>query len=77
VSSAFYPFPLPRSSRRGVDARREKDLAFNGALARRGIVAQKRLRALLEKTPVAEAVCERIRRDIARDFDGQTSPDGK
>lgn len=58
-------------------ARREKDLAFNGALARRGIVAQKRLLALLEKTPVAEAVCERIRRDIARDFDGQTSPDGK
>jgi hypothetical protein len=58
-------------------ARREKDLAFNGALARRGIVAQKRLLALLEKTPVAEAVCERIRRDIARDFDGQTSPDEK
>jgi hypothetical protein len=50
-------------------ARRE-----NGELARRGIVDQKRLLALLEKTPVAEAVRERTRRDIARDFGGQTSP---
>jgi hypothetical protein len=49
-------------------ARREKDLAFTRELARRGIVVQKKLFALLDKTAVAEEVRERIRADIARDF---------
>jgi hypothetical protein len=50
-------------------AGREKDREFTRALARRGIVARHRLLGLLEKTPVSEDVRERIRRDIARDFD--------
>lgn len=49
-------------------ARREKDLAFNRELARRAIVARDRLLALVDKTPVSDEVRERIRRDIARDF---------
>jgi hypothetical protein len=49
-------------------ARREKDLAFNRALAQRGIVTAERLLQLLPKTPVAEGVRERIRGDIANDF---------
>jgi hypothetical protein len=49
-------------------ARREKDLAFTRELARRAIVDQHRLLALVDKTPVGEEVRERIRNDIARDF---------
>jgi hypothetical protein len=49
-------------------ARPEKDLAFNRALARRGIIDADRVLQLLEKTPVTEAVRERIRADIASDF---------
>lgn len=50
-------------------ARREKDLAFTRELARRGIVDRDRLLALLEQTPVDEAMRQRIRGDIGRDFD--------
>jgi hypothetical protein len=49
-------------------ARREKDMAFNRALARRGIVKRDRLLSLLEQTPVGEDVRRRIRDDIDRDF---------
>lgn len=49
-------------------AGREKDRVWNRELARRGIVVQKRLHALLEQTPVAKDVRERIRRDIDGDF---------
>jgi hypothetical protein len=49
-------------------ARREKDLAFTRELARRAIVVRDRLLALVDKTPVSEEVRERIRMDIARDF---------
>ena len=49
-------------------ARREKDLAFNAELARRGLVQRKRLLALVEKVPVAPSIHERIRRDIATHF---------
>ena len=51
-------------------ARREKDLAFNRAraLAQRGLVSRERLLELVEKTPVARLVRERIRRDIEHDF---------
>ena len=49
-------------------ARREKDLAFTRELARRAIVVRDRLLALVDKTPVGEEVRERIRNDIARDF---------
>jgi len=49
-------------------ARREKDLAFNRALAKRGIVKRQQLLRLLEKTKVTQAVRKRIRDDIANDF---------
>ena len=49
-------------------ARREKDLAFNRALAQRGILSPERLLELLAKTAVTAAVRERIRGDIANDF---------
>ena len=49
-------------------ARREKDLIFTRELARREIVARKRLLSLLAQTPVDEEVCARIRNDITRDF---------
>jgi hypothetical protein len=49
-------------------ARREKDLAFNRALAQRGILRPERLLELLAKTAVTAAVRERIRDDIANDF---------
>lgn len=54
-------------------ARRQKDLAFNQQLARRGIVFRKRLIALLAKTPVARDVRDRMRRDIDADFGHRTS----
>lgn len=50
-------------------ARREKDLAFTRELARRGIVERDRLLALLEQTPIDEAMRQRIRGDIGQDFD--------
>ena len=50
-------------------ARREKDLAFTRELARREIVTHEQLLSLLDKTPVSEEVRERIRNDIARDFE--------
>jgi hypothetical protein len=53
-------------------ARREKDVAFTRELARRGITARARLLALLDDTPVSEATRERIRRDIAADFDAES-----
>ena len=49
-------------------ARRDKDLAFNRELARRKLVSPKRLMDILVKTPVAPAVRDRIRADIADDF---------
>ncbi len=49
-------------------ARREKDLIFTRELARREIVARKRLLSLLAQTPVNEEVRARIRDDIKRDF---------
>ena len=49
-------------------ARREKDLAFNRELARRGIVTRERLLALLKQTPVGDDVRKRIRGDIDGDF---------
>ena len=50
-------------------ARREKDVLFNRKLAALGIVRQEMLLQLLIKTPVDERVRERIRSNIARDFD--------
>ena len=50
-------------------ARREKDLIFNRALVRLGIVRREELLALIDATPVAEEVRERMRRDVASHFD--------
>lgn len=50
-------------------ARREKDIVFTRQLARRGLVVRERLLALLDQTPMAADVRERIRADIARDFE--------
>ena len=49
-------------------ARREKDTVFTRELARRGLVSRDRLLVLLDQTPVAAEVRERIRADIASDF---------
>jgi hypothetical protein len=49
-------------------ARREKDLAFNRELARRGLVGRERLLSLLKQTPVSDDVRKRIQNDIERDF---------
>ncbi len=49
-------------------ARREKDIAFIRDLIRRGIIFRETLLALVAATPADEAVRERIRGDIARDF---------
>src|SRR5207237_10692197 len=49
-------------------ASREKDLIFTRELTRRGIVSEDRLLALLEDTPVGDEVRERIRSQIASDF---------
>src|SRR5437016_8654297 len=51
-------------------ASREKDLIFTRALTRRGIVSEDRLLTLLEETPVGDEVRERIRSQIASDFQG-------
>jgi len=50
-------------------ARREKDLILTREIARRGMVTRERLLALVDQTPVPEEMRERIRGDIARDFD--------
>src|SRR5947207_3719040 len=49
-------------------AAREKDLIFTRELARRGIVSEERLLALLEDTAVGDEVRERIRSQIISDF---------
>ena len=49
--------------------RREKDIVFTRELARQGLVLRDRLLALLDQTAVAAELRERIRADIARDFD--------
>lgn len=49
-------------------ARREKDLAFNRELARRGIVFRERLLARVAKTRLSNDERERIRSDITADF---------
>jgi len=50
-------------------ARREKDIVFTRELARQGLVFRDRLLALLDQTPVAAELRERIRADIAKDFE--------
>jgi hypothetical protein len=52
-------------------ARREKDLQFTKALARRGYISRRRLLELLKATAVAEETRARIREDIARDFEAE------
>jgi len=49
-------------------ARREKDLEFTKALARRGYISKRRLLDLLKTTPVAEETRAKVREDITRDF---------
>ena len=51
-------------------ARREKDLAFNRELARRGIVKRERLLELVEKTQVTSDARTKIRTGIENDFAG-------
>jgi hypothetical protein len=50
-------------------ARREKDIVFTRELARQGLVFRDRLLALLDQTPVTAEMLERIRADIAKDFE--------
>lgn len=50
-------------------ARREKDKVFTRELARRGLLDWEKLLALLEQTPVTPAEKDRIRADIASDFE--------
>ncbi|HEX5458846.1 MAG TPA: DUF6036 family nucleotidyltransferase [Steroidobacteraceae bacterium] len=47
---------------------REKDLVFTRELARRGILSEEQLLALLEQTKLADELRERIRARIAADF---------
>jgi hypothetical protein len=49
-------------------AGRDKDLVFTRELATRGLVAQDRLKALLDETPVSKEVRDRIRNQMSRDF---------
>src|ERR1700729_1441623 len=49
-------------------SRREKDLIFTRELARRGLVSQERLLALVDQTAVVDDVRERIRTYITKDF---------
>ena len=49
-------------------ANREKDRIFTRELARRRIVSRKRLRALVDETPVAEEVRQHLRERIRSDF---------
>jgi hypothetical protein len=50
-------------------ARREKDIVFTRELARQRLVFRDRLLALLDQTPVTAELRERIRADIASDFE--------
>ncbi len=52
--------------------RREKDIAFTRELARRGITQRKRLLTLLDQTPVTHEVRDRIRNEIAVDFENRS-----
>jgi hypothetical protein len=54
-------------------ARREKDTVFTRELAHRGLVSRDRLLALLDQTPIAAEIRERIRADIASDFGSPAS----
>jgi len=49
-------------------AGRDKDVVFTRELATRGLVAQDLLQKLLDEMPVPDAVRERIRSQIGRDF---------
>jgi hypothetical protein len=49
-------------------ASREKDLVFTGELARRGILSEERLLSLLDQTPIDEQMRNRVRDQIAADF---------
>jgi hypothetical protein len=49
-------------------ARREKDIAFTRALARRALVGKERLLALVALTPVSDEVKARLRSHIDADF---------
>jgi hypothetical protein len=49
-------------------ARRDKDLVFTRALARRGLLSRERLLALLERTTLTAERRERVRADIVADF---------
>jgi hypothetical protein len=50
-------------------ARREKDRVFVRELARRGLLSRDRLLGLLDRTKLEAGVRERVRADIAADFD--------
>jgi hypothetical protein len=50
-------------------AGREKDIAFNREIVARGIVVQEQLLNLLETTTIDDAVRDRVRACIFRDFD--------
>ncbi|MGH8228255.1 MAG: DUF6036 family nucleotidyltransferase [Steroidobacteraceae bacterium] len=56
-------------------ASREKDRTFTRELAARGLVSQDRLLALLEQTPVASEIRERIRGAIHGDFGASRAPE--
>jgi len=48
---------------------REKDLVFTRELARRGLVSKEQLLILLEQTKLSDELRERIREQIAADFE--------
>jgi hypothetical protein len=56
-------------------ARREKDIDFTRALARRGLVDKPKLLELLKVTPVSAETRARIRRNIEADF-APPAPEG-
>ncbi len=56
-------------------AGRDKDLVFTRELAIRGLVAQDRLKVLLDETPVSEEVRDRIRNQMSRDFGSEHALD--
>jgi hypothetical protein len=49
-------------------ARRDKDIAFTRALARRGLLSRERLLALLDRTTLTTELRERVRANIIADF---------
>ena len=55
-------------------ARREKDIDFTRALARRGLLVKRKLLTLLKVSPVNAKTKERVLRDIEADFDAQAPP---